>query len=114
MHSVLCNTYTVQCSLPVSNDQITIRQVNNTEMGSILHFQCKQGLSPEDYVDALCSNDGQWMPNPDKHHCYPLVATTPVLGEFAVCNYSYNFSVKLYLKNRIQLYLYSYTIVFAI
>ena len=37
--------------------------------GSVLSFQCEEGLVPEERLEAQCGPEGRWDPDPTLHNC---------------------------------------------
>ena len=71
---------TVDCQIPVVNSNVSLA-LNSTLEDSLLTFQCKDGLYPNDVLTARCYSNRTWIPNPSGHVC----ATS--LEGILICNY---------------------------
>ena len=59
----------IDCGLPITASGVTIRPFASTNIGSVITFQCEDGLIPQDVVAALCGMNGEWTPDPAQHRC---------------------------------------------
>lgn len=66
------------CGVPSSNSHVLLFY-NSTMEGSIVIYQCMEGLLPNITMNAACQAGGVWIPNPAMHTC-----STPDQGQYNV------------------------------
>ena len=60
--------FAAYCGPPIANSNVSVN-FSSTLEDSLLTFQCKDGLLPEDVFTARCYQNGSWIPNPSGHTC---------------------------------------------
>ena len=58
----------VDCDTPVVNSNVSLNYSSTLE-DSLLTFQCKDGLLPDDVFTSRCYRNLSWIPNPSSHAC---------------------------------------------
>ena len=66
--------YTADCGHPILNSNVSLNYSSTLE-DSLLTFQCKDGLFPEDVFTASCYQNGSWIPNPSGHACATSISS---------------------------------------
>lgn len=57
------------CEQPQPPINGILGDVSSSLAGSIISFQCNEGLFPPGQLSATCSDLGKWQPNPAKVNC---------------------------------------------
>ena len=83
MYSCLISLFTADCGHPIVNSNVSLNYSSTLE-DSLLTFQCKDGLFPEDVFTASCYQNGSWIPNPSSHTC----ANSSAGRQYNVKNYA--------------------------
>ena len=58
----------VTCDTPMANSNVNLNYSSTLE-DSLLTFQCKDGLLPEDMFTSRCYRNRTWIPDPSGHAC---------------------------------------------
>ena len=66
MYTVHQSIFTADCGPPTANNNVSLNYGSTLEE-SLLTFQCRDGLFPEDVFTASCYQNGSWIPNPSSH-----------------------------------------------
>ena len=61
--------FTVNCSTPSTNPNVTFDPYQSTTEGSVISYQCRPGFIQEGKVMSVCGVNGSWVPDPDQHSC---------------------------------------------
>ena len=59
----------IQCFPPSTLNGVLISPYTATTEGSVIVFQCEEGLVPEENIMAVCGNDRRWYPDPTTLNC---------------------------------------------
>ena len=67
------------CSAPPSPLNGSVQANNRCPYveGDVVNFQCLSGLSPADVMNATCTVEGSWMPDPQLLTCSSPIKDTP-------------------------------------
>ena len=68
------NNYIADCSIPMVNSNISLNYGSTLE-NSLLTFQCKDGLLPNDVFTSRCYRNQTWIPDPLNHVCATSLAS---------------------------------------
>ena len=67
------------------NSNVSLNYSSTLE-DSLLIFQCKKGLFPDNIFIARCYQNGSWIPNPSDHACATSSAGTSQIAHVANIN----------------------------
>ena len=69
------NSYhAADCKSPMASSNVSLNHSSTLE-DSMLTFQCKDGLLPDDVFTARCYRNRSWIPNPLNHICATSLAS---------------------------------------
>ena len=61
--------FTVNCSTPTTNPNVTFDPYQSTTEGSVISYQCRPGFIPEGSAMSVCGADRRWIPDPEQYSC---------------------------------------------
>ena len=64
--------FLVNCGVPRSPGNGTIANYTGTLEGSTLFYWCNRGFSPQGVLTAVCTANGNWIPDPADVTCREL------------------------------------------
>ncbi len=61
--------YEVECGSPLPPTFGFLGTVTSTDLGATITYRCNGGFSPKTEILSTCTENGTWIPTPERHIC---------------------------------------------